>query len=210
MKSHIRKTGLVLASLILCLTVYAAIRLEFPSADLPGLPLYAFVQRDPLGNPLIFHTGEWAAIPFYHPTDCVPGNFNLLDTFDFGGAFGCPTTVRGFVVFTDPAAAPVQLHARNLLDPTKPVPVWFVRWPELQSAVADDVLTIGELSGLSTLIKGSAAFYHETSHPAIRRNDRGNDQSVIEASGILEDGRRFEWEGTEVGFRLIHVRIVFR
>ena len=42
--------------------------------------------------------GEWAAIPFYRPADCIPADFNLLDFFD-PAAFACPSYVSGFEIW---------------------------------------------------------------------------------------------------------------
>lgn len=55
------------------------------------------------------------------------------------------------------------------------VPVWFVSWPEMQAALADDVLTV--LLSLPSLRIGSASFFKETQHP-------GN-----------ETARRRQWQG---------------
>ncbi|MGH9846554.1 MAG: hypothetical protein ACREEM_48265 [Blastocatellia bacterium] len=176
------------------------------SEDFPGLPFHARIERDPDGNPLVHHNEEWAAISFYHPPECVPPNFNLLDFFDFG-ALNCPTTVQGFLIFRslDISEGPRQLEVRAL----GAVPIWFVRWPVLQAAIADNVLTIGELAGLSTLIKGSADFFHEITHPGIAGPGQ-LDNGIYAASGTLADGRRFQFESTELGWRIIRTRIVFR
>jgi hypothetical protein len=52
--------------------------------------------------------------------------------------------------------------------------------------MADDVVTIGELSALSSLVVGSATSFREILHP-------GNELTQV-AWGTLEDGRTFQVE----------------
>lgn len=68
------------------------------------------------------------------------------------------------------------------------MPVWFVSWPELQTATSDGYLDIDELAGLFSLISGSASYYEETLRPA-GENWRG--KIVFSGEGLLEDGRAF-------------------
>ena len=122
------------------------------------LPFYARIQRGE-----ILHTDDWAAIIFYRPPECVPVDFNLLDIMDFA-AFGCtPPTTDGFIIWQGEPwlSDPIQIKLHGL----GTVPVWFVSWSELEAAVADDDLSITELSGLSSLLMGTADFYTETLHP---------------------------------------------
>jgi hypothetical protein len=137
----------------------------------------------------------------------VPAEFNLLDFIDRSGrAFGCPLLIEGhsnWCSFEDP------YPADSLLQGTGDVPAWFVRWPELQAAVADGELTVPELASLPALIIGTASFYQESIRNDIRGSHDANE--AIAALGTLLDGRVFHVELTE---RLhdglhtfIHVRI---
>ena len=166
-----------------------------------NLPFYARLERAGF-----HHTDDWVGIVFYRPPACIPGDFNLLDFFDIPGAFGCtPPTTDGFSIWKhgpgiDAAPLLVELHGLGA------VPVWFVRWPALQAAVADDTLTIGELASLQPLV-GSATAYQETLRP--------NSSIEFNARGWLVDGRSFQFESTAVApappnSGLVHTRIVFR
>jgi hypothetical protein len=166
----------------------AQIILRVPG-DSPGLPAYARVER-----PFAFHTDQWAAIVFYRVPECVPANFNLLDFVDIPGAFACPLTVSGFEIWENGPAfdgAPRQVVNSGLA-----VPVWIVPWPALQSALADDVLTITELTALNPL-KGIATTFHELLHPFGPPGTSGGAKVphlTISASGRLPDGRSFQCE----------------
>lgn len=146
------------------------------------LPYYARIEQGEA-----FHNDEWAAIIFYRPTECVPPGFNLLVFYDFENAFGCtPPTTDGFIVWDgEPGNSnPIQIKLQGL----GAVPVWFVSWPELQAAMANDYLDIGELAGLPSLMTGSASFYNETLHPTGAAN---NPMINFVARGELEDGQPF-------------------
>ena len=160
------------------------------------IPYYARLVRGEF-----YHEGEWAAIVFYPPTACVPAGFNLLDRFDFVGAIGKPLTVAGFSIWDDTSPGPRQAEFHGL----GAVPVWFVNWPALQAAVADDLLTIGELSSLEHLI-GSASFYQETLHAA------EVDTAFVEmnAHGKLGDGRTFTFHAINHYNLSIRTSITFR
>jgi hypothetical protein len=187
----------------------AQIRQEVPEDRQP--PIYA-----DFGQGFLPHTEDWAVIVFYRSPACTPDDFNLLDFFDFtpafpGGpprAFLCDLHIEGFTLWRsldDPFPAEIMLHG------TGAVPVWFVRWPELQRAIVDDHLTIGELVALPSLLVGSASFFLESERNSIPEQRGGNEALV--ASGTLEDGRSFHVELTEKfreGVHLFpHVRIEF-
>src|SRR5215471_11633154 len=158
-------------------SVYANIRIEVPE-DSPGYPFYARIVW-----PDIIHTVEWAAIPFYRDPSCVPGDFNLLGFIDIPRAFGCPLTVTGFEVWKNGLPidqAPLVAKTHGLGN----VPVWFVAWPELEAAIADQVLTIFELASLPSLQIGYADFYEETLHPPAVE-DPTPDHLQINATGAL-------------------------
>lgn len=184
----------------------AQVMLRIPG-DSPGIPAYARTDR-----PFPFHTDQWAAIVFYREPDCVPDGFNLLDLFDIPGAFACPLTISGFEVWENGPG--MDAAPRHTVSTGLAVPVWFVPWPALQAALVDDVLTISELNSLSPL-KGVAKTFHELLHPFVPPGTPGGAKVphlTITASGVLPDGRSFQYEFTAgfLGTEPHHVRIVFR
>lgn len=162
------------------------------------MPLYARLEPG-----FIINDGEWAAIIFYRPTDCIPEGFNLLSVIDYD-AYNCfPPTTDGIAIWSgEPWMSPpiqLQLHENGL------VPVWFVQWSELQAAIADDKLTMPELEEFSLLLVGAADFYTETLHPT----DAHNVPMInIIAKGCLENGQSFSVHATSV-WDLMNVKITF-
>jgi len=150
------KTALLIAPL-LSTFAYADVRVEFPEDD-PGPPYYARIRHE-----FAIHNGQWAAIFFYRSPNCVAPGFNLLKLFN-PAALGCPLTVEGFALYDQvpppPGVSPKQAKTFGL----GAVPVWFVRWTDLQAAVADGVLTIQDLVQMNPIV-GSATFFRETLHP---------------------------------------------
>jgi hypothetical protein len=191
-------------------SVHAAVRLWVPLQD-PGPPFYAAIDRPPTGQ--IFHDGEWAAIPFVRDPACVPADVNLLDGFDLPPRpFRCGLTVHGFVIYKNGPDDLLPIHA--LLMGNGAVPIWFMRWSELQTAIDDDVLTITELETLPSLLVGSASFFEYLQQPgAFRPQGFGNGKIESVASGTLSDGRGFQFSVREVGVDQIstlrHIRIQF-
>ncbi len=183
----------------------AAVRVVSTSAD---MPFYARISQGE-----VYQDGEWAAIAFYRPPECVRTDFNLLEFFDLA-AFGCNSAepyLVGFTVLENgvPIQSRLQLNPnRQSLPQEQQMPIWFVSWPALEVAISDGVLTIGDLTGLPKVI-GTATFYSETLHPF------GFSQRTmiyIVASGFLEDGRKFSFQatGTEEQNRLNHIKIEFK
>jgi hypothetical protein len=156
----------------------------------------------------VFHNDDWAVIPFYRPINCIPSDFNLLQFFDAPRAFSCgPQTVQVSTVWRNlppEGAAPIMAKSRGLGQ----VPVWFVSWTELQAAIADGTLTIGELGALPSLMVGTASFYTETLRPGEAAQVPG---LTFVASGDLEDGRSFHVQATRNGGagRQTNIRIAF-
>jgi hypothetical protein len=188
-----------------------AVRVSIPSED-PGPPFYASIARPPGGQ--IFQDGEWAAIPFLRETDCVRPGSNLLDAFDLA-AFDCQLAVHGFAIYKNGPPPLDQVPVYALLMGDGAVPIWFVRWSELQGAIADDVLTIGELSTLPSLVVGSASFFEYVNQVGVLRpQGPGNGKIEIASAGTLDDGRSFQFSVREMGIDQIstlrHVRIEFR
>jgi hypothetical protein len=178
--------GILLLLLLTASSVLAAVVIDSNGQ----LPFYARVPRDE-----IITDGEWVAVVFYRPAACIPTNFNMLGFFDFPsatgpGAFGCnpPTTDSVEVWQNGPGIdfAPLMAKFRGL----GATPVWFVAVSEIEAAVADGVLTIGELESLPSLLEGSAVEYKETLHPS--GSPAGGPGSIeYTARGELEHGGLF-------------------
>ena len=84
--------------------------------------------------------------------------------------------------------------------------MWFVAWSELQVAMTDDKLTIGELRSMRSLQIGHAIHFEETlllSPDAKTLAIRGV------ATGDLLDGRSFEFEFAFRNGRLTDIEIKF-
>jgi hypothetical protein len=145
------------------------------------IPYYARLSDQDL-----FHTDDWAVIVFYKLPECVPDDFNLLEFLDVPNALYCADTTAGFMIWAGEPweSAPIQMEVQGMGE----VPVWFVSWPKLEAAIADDVLFVSDLERMSPLI-GSASFYNETLHPS-----EGAKVSMINyvAHGTLLDGRTFQ------------------
>jgi hypothetical protein len=173
----------------------AQVNVQVP-AEAPGVP--AYTRTDLMTGQFLFHTEEWAAIVFYREPSCVPDDFNLLAFYDFTlvgdppllRPFLCPMTVSGREIWQN--GPPVDLGPRQSNLNGVKVPVWFVSWPDLQLAIADGVLTMAELESLNPL-RGVAATFHETLHPAGVANRA---VLTITASGLLPDGRSFQYHFT--------------
>lgn len=140
-----------------------------------------------------FSDGEWTVIVFYRSPDCIPADFNLNQFFHFPGdsgpgAFACtpPTTTSVEYWANGPQTDPAPLKAE--MTGLGAVPVWFFAQAEIEAAMADGVVTIGELAELPSRQIGTAATYTELLHPS-----QSNAQSLIQftAEGTLEDGRTF-------------------
>lgn len=169
------------------------VRTTWPSPTDPGMPFYSRI--DPTA-PHVDTDGEWVAIAFYRDPACIPSEFNLLDFFHVPMAFGCPLTVNGFSLWQGAAfaGAPrvVQIQGNGQ------VPVWFVPAEAIFAALADEMLTIGELEGLDGLLKGSAHRFTEVIHPHENPpqlsggGGHPNPKLIQTARGVLEDGRSFQ------------------
>ncbi len=163
----------------------AAVRIEIPEQG-PGVPAYARIQQ---GG--VIQDGTWAAIVFYRVPECVPPDFNLLSFLDAPRAFGCALTVRGFEIWKNgppPLSAdqgPIQSESRGL----GAVPVWFVKWTELQTAIADGILTVSEMRTLPSLRIGTASFYQESFRPL---GVAQHSSIEIVAHGLLSTGTAFQ------------------
>lgn len=201
-----RSRKLLLVLVFICLAAgfaYGSVRLLVPEED-PGGPYYARIEFG-----LVHHTEEWAAIAFYRDPSCVPATFNLLRFFDpnVPRVFGCTLTVEGFDVWKNGPPPVDMAPIQSKLTGLGAVPVWFVSWPELQGALADNILTKQELLALSSLQMGTATFFKEVLHPL-----GGAQQSALAlvARGTLADGRTFSYHAVEAAGELRLVQIDIR
>jgi hypothetical protein len=178
------KLNAVLTMALFCgtLAAQAAVRIEIPAQG-PGVPAYARIEAG-----RVIQDGTWAAIVFYRLPECVPNDFNLLSFYDPPRAFDCPLTVRGFEIWKNGPPpvdfGPIQTKSHGL----GAVPIWFVKWSELQTAIADGTLTVSELWTLPSLRIGSASFFQETLHPLGAAQHGSLD---IVAHGLLSNGSAF-------------------
>lgn len=190
------RTALLMAPLLSAIA-QGEVRVEFPDDD-PGPPFYARIRHN-----FAIQNGQWAAIIFYRSPNCVAPSFNLLRLFN-PAAFGCPLTVEGFALYDQvpppPGVSPKQAKTFGL----GAVPVWFVRWADLQTAVADGVLTIQDLAAMNPIV-GSATFFRETLHPT--ETAQVPKLSIV-ARGTTATGTFFvQASATGEGLELKHVTI---
>lgn len=176
---------------------HGLVRTTWPSAEDPGMPFYARIE---IGQ--IVTVDGWAIIAFYRDPACIPADFNLLTFFDAPAAFGCPHTVAGFNLWHGEAfaGAPKIVQSQGM----GAVPFWFVPAGAVLDAVADDVLTIGELTALPGRIAGYASHFNEVLHPDalppfLGGGGHPNPKRIQTAKGTLEDGRRFQFHYTGTG-----------
>jgi hypothetical protein len=165
------------------------VQTNWPSAEDPGLPYYAWIEPAP---PHVFDDGEWAAIVFYRDPACVPAGFNLLQFFDVPAAFGCPHLVQGTHLWH---GEPFN-GSPKIATSSGAAIVWFVPAAVIAQAIQDGELTIGKLAGLEGLLVGQAQQFNEVLHPHPLPPEMGggghpNPKLVQNAQGQLEDGRRF-------------------
>lgn len=179
------RTAVVILALLVILTLSVVVaQANVRLGDGGDVPFYARIER---GG--VITDGEWVAVIFYRPPDCVPDDFNLLDFFDAPRVFGCqPYTTDGFSIWKngpDVDPAPLKSHLHGLGS----VPVWFVSWPDMEAGLADDALTIVDLEDMPSLMAGTAGFYTEELHPS--EGVAGNPMLQLVARGQLADGRSF-------------------
>jgi len=194
---------LAMSTVLSAPNVMSQVRLETPAEN--QAPFYARLLRsviDGIHFQEIYHNDQWAAIPFYRNPECVPADFNLLEFFDFTPdpdfglrAFGCPVTVQGFELWSNGLGIDeAPYHAQ--LSGLGAVPVWFVSWPDLQGAVQDGLLTIGDLTSMPSLRKGVATFFSEVLQPF----PSAQVTSIsLRARGSTEDGARFFFQAAASG-----------
>jgi hypothetical protein len=179
---------------------------NFPSAENPGPPLYVTgLGTGQGGFGALITDGEWVAMEFVRDPDCVPDDYNLLSGgFDIPRVFGCPLTIEGRVWLRDLSNPNVPFKAWH--DGLGAVPIYFVQLSEYEAAIVDNVLTVEELEGLSSLQIGHASFQRDVLHfPQTGRPGQGS----IVSHGELEDGRSFHLNSVNVGFGNVQTTIRF-
>ena len=145
----------------------------------PGPPFYAISNN----GAFVPNDGVWAAIAFLRRLDCVPPTASLLTVIG-PSAFGCALTVEGHEHWQhgpglDPA--PRQTLFTGLGD----VPIVFVRWSEIEQAMAGG-LTLPELLALPSARVGTADYYKETDVLGISGpHGAGRGSYTIEARGTV-------------------------
>jgi hypothetical protein len=180
---------------------WANIRLRFPEDGEP--PFYNSSAGPALnadGSLFALQDGEWAAIPFYRSPEFAPMDYDLLNKID-PSAFDAPLHVEGFIELTD--------EGNIFLEQTQgtgAVPIWFLKWADLQAIAADGDLTIGELLDVESLRMGVADFYEHQNHVF---GVHPVSHLTVVGHGTLEDGSAFELRAVEVGLELKEITIDF-
>jgi Carboxypeptidase regulatory-like domain len=129
----------------------------------------------------------------------------------------CQLTVDGHALWKNGPQVdqvPVEVNAHGL----GPVPVWFLKLSEVQTILAGNKLTLGQLLASPSLQKALAKVHEENQlfglwHP----HGAGNGSLEIVADGSLEDGMSFHFEWRDMGKKdgngqdfVRHVRIAFK
>lgn len=194
--------ALGVSALVLVGTAWANVKLSVPEQIQP--PAYLSPCGPGFLQPGVIQDGEWAALVFYRSPASVPLDFNLMDWFD-PDLVDSPMLVSGFAVW--PGDEPVGFPQSTQLKGLGAVPIWFVRWPELQEAMADGVLTILELASLESLQVGTAESFEEQLHFG---PPHPTSHSTVRASGTLEGGGSFQLLAIENDLEWTEVRFVFK
>lgn len=178
------------------------VRSETP-ADNPGPPYYARIE--PVA-PHFYVAEDWVVIAFYRDPECIRSDFNLMTFFDPPAAFGCSLMVEGFALSEVAMGAPKVADTRG----TGAVPFWFIPTDALFAAAADGVLTIGELAGLPGRLVGHTTQFNEMLHPAAIPGVGGGHPVPTftqDATGTLEDGRRFHYHVNSVNYEVLSIQL---
>lgn len=200
-------TALIL-SMLPCATLQAqalpgqpGLQLEFP-AQSPGVPAYARLELL-VPNFDVPNNRRWAAIVFYRDPACIPPDFDMGQFFHLPGpeglgAFACPLLVEGHEIWKngpDADLAPIYVRTRNAVPK---LPIWFVAWNELRPVLESGQVFIGDITGLPSLVRGSAYWYEEALYPNGAAEIPG---ITLRSEGTLEDGGRFrlKWHFTDQG-----------
>lgn len=179
--------------------VWAAAALQMGVVGYAADSVTTKVPPDPCHPAWIQFTGDEAANVvvwvFYRAEENVPTDFNLLEVLDWNDRDGngvpdpwdYPFLMQGHDIFQGGLPFKVSLHQID------EVPVWFTTWADTVEFLDTHnwTITIEDLRGLSSLIKGSATLYHEELHPVNGTAKVGKHN--FSAKGSLEDGRSFSF-----------------
>lgn len=175
-----------------------------PDED-PGAPFYARVT--PMLNQLFVSDGQ-LVITFFRNPACVPADFDLLQLFHFPdppnhfGAFECGLTVWGRLLIE--ANAPMGTFPKLVNSWGNEVPIWLVSWSAFEAAMQEGPITMDVLQALDPLV-GTATRFHETLMPR-----DGEHRIVINASGVLADGRNFTFHVNHIEDQTRSLRLTIR
>ena len=178
----------------------------------PGPPVYAGIARFFMNT-----DGEWVAIEIVRERSCIPADFNLLQFSDNPTAFGCRPLTAGkewwYPEDLDALAnrpwsriPPFPFQARLVGLPG--MLIYFVKLSELNAAIADGALTIGELEHLPSLLVGYVDSYLQVQHNSNLGEAPGHSETT--ARGNLEDGRSFFYQKTDRDNEPLSVAIAFK
>ena len=154
-----------------------------PYAPVWVRPMWAEWDQD-------FDVAVWV---FYRAPEYVPLDFDIWQFFDWSDRndngipdpWDYPLLMEGFQIYPEPTP-PSKASLREIEE----VPVWFTTREEATRILNDTgTITFEQLSQMTTLVKGSATFYHEELHPS------GTPANVpkynYQTKGTLEDGSSF-------------------
>jgi hypothetical protein len=133
----------------------------------PGGPWYAGFSRD------------------FIPAD---GTQVAMDNEDIPAAFGCPILFRGQEWWHEPF---VDYPFKYVYVNDGLVPVYFVDLAELNSEIADDQLTLGELEAFSSLRVGQATYVKSDVLNSNAPDSDGKGHGAMTAIGTLEGSGEF-------------------
>jgi serine/threonine protein kinase len=169
----------------------------------PGDPTYADIGRNSIPT-----DGTQVAIVFMRDPAYIPPDFNLLDMRDIPAAFESPFLLRGQDWFhktnwlnflrTRSTSEKSDWHEPFVDFPIKSmyvndgfVPVYFVDLTELNSEIADDQLTLGELETFSSLKVGQAMYVKEDILNSNAPDTDGKGHGRVTAIGTLQESGEF-------------------
>jgi hypothetical protein len=178
----------------------------------PGSPIYAgiagfFMNTD----------GEWVAIEIVRERGCIPADFNLLQFSNNPAAFECRSLIGGKewwypedleALANRPWSRipPFPFQARLVGLPG--MLIYFVRLSELNAAITDGVLTIGELESLRSLLVGHVNSYLQVQHNSNLGHAPGHSNTT--AHGTLDDGRSFFYRRADRDNESLNTQIRFK
>lgn len=167
--------GIVATAGLLVTIAYASERLDFPE-DFAGPPLYA--------SPVVSDDDGLVAIAFFRDPDSLPDGTSLIGTDP--AARNYPLTVSGYVIRSSPVGPPDVLH----IDDEEGMPIWILSSDDFDDLFADGVLTLAELEGAASLVKGEADQY------VLHQSVLDPNTLKVTATGTLADGREFKVKET--------------